>query len=36
MGEPLVRLIVDTQLEGWLDVSGPDGVDVYLPAYRMR
>lgn len=34
MGEPLVRFIVDTQLEGWLDVSSADAVDVYLPAYR--
>jgi hypothetical protein len=36
LGEPLVRLIVDTQLDGWLDASRPDGVDVYLPAYRPR
>jgi hypothetical protein len=36
LGEPLVRLIVDTQLDGWLDASRPDGVDVYLPAYRAR
>ena len=36
LGEPLVRLIVDTQLDGWLDVSPPDGVDVYLPAYHPR
>lgn len=36
LGEPLVRLIVDTQLDGWLDASAPDGVDVYLPAYRTR
>ncbi len=36
LGEPLVRLIVDTQLDGWLDVSPPDGVDIYLPAYRPR
>ncbi|HEY0830379.1 MAG TPA: hypothetical protein VGE99_04495 [Candidatus Dormibacteraeota bacterium] len=36
LGEPLVRLIVDTQLEGWLDVTPPDGVDIYLPAYRPR
>src|SRR5436853_1697356 len=33
LGEPLVRLIVDTHLDGWLDVSPPDGVDIYLPAY---
>jgi hypothetical protein len=32
MGEPLLRLIVDTHLDGWLDTR-PDGVDVYLPAY---
>ncbi len=36
MGEPLVRLIVDTQLDGWLDVRGQDGVDLYLPAYQPR
>jgi len=36
LGEPLVRLIVDTQLDGWLDASRPDGADVYLPAHRMR
>lgn len=34
LGEPLVRLIVDTKLEGWLDVSSPDAVDLYLPAYH--
>ena len=36
LGEPLVRLIVDTQLDGWLDARPPDGVDVYLPAYHAR
>lgn len=36
LGEPLVRLIVDTQLGGWLDARAPDEVDVYLPAYRTR
>jgi hypothetical protein len=36
LGEPLVRLIVDTQLDGWLDASAPDVADIYLPAYRMR
>ena len=36
LGEPLVRLIVDTQLEGWLDASATDSVDVYLPAYHPR
>jgi len=36
LGEPLVRLIVDTQLDGWLDASTPDVADIYLPAYRMR
>jgi hypothetical protein len=36
MGEPLVRLIVDTHLDGWLDASSPDGADVYLPAYPSR
>ena len=36
LGEPLVRLIVDTQLDGWLDASRADGADVYLSAYRAR
>jgi hypothetical protein len=36
LGEPLVRLIVDTQLNGWLDASRPDGADIYLPALRAR
>jgi hypothetical protein len=36
MGEPLLRLIVDIQLDGWLDSSSPDGVDIYLPAYNLR
>jgi hypothetical protein len=36
MGEPLVRLIVDTHLEGWLDASAPDAADIYLPAYKSR
>lgn len=34
MGEPLVRLIVDIHLDGWLDTSNPDRVDIYLPAHR--
>jgi hypothetical protein len=36
LGEPLVRLVVDTQLDGWLDASRPDGADIYLPAYSAR
>jgi hypothetical protein len=36
LGEPLVRLIVDTQLGGWLDASRPDGADIYLPASPAR
>jgi len=36
MGEPLLRLIVDTHLNGWLDASQPDGADIYLPAHRLR
>ncbi len=36
LGEPLVRLIVDTQLNGWLDTSEPDHADIYLPAHRSR
>jgi hypothetical protein len=36
MGEPLIRLIVDTHLDGWLEV-GPGGcANVYLPAYTGR
>jgi len=34
MGEPLLRLIVDVHLAGWLDASEPDRVDIYLPAHR--
>jgi hypothetical protein len=34
MGEPLLRLIVDTHLDGWLDAARSDGVDIYLPAVR--
>ena len=33
MGEPLLRLIVDTHLDGWLDTAKPGGVDIYLPRY---
>jgi hypothetical protein len=33
MGEPLLRLIVDSHLDGWLDTTRPDGADIYLPAY---
>lgn len=36
LGEPLIRLVVDMQLDGWLDASRSDGADVYLPAYRPR
>ena len=36
MGEPLLRLIVDTHLDGWLDASRPDAADIYLPAQRRR
>jgi hypothetical protein len=32
LGEPLVRLLVDTQMEGWLDVTRRDGLAIYLPA----
>jgi hypothetical protein len=34
MGEPLLRLIVDTHLDGWLDTTTPGGIDMYLPAHR--
>jgi hypothetical protein len=36
MGEPLLRLIVDTHLDGWLDTARRDGADIYLPAQRLR
>lgn len=36
MGEPLLRLIVDTHLDGWLDAGRRDGADIYLPAHRPR
>jgi hypothetical protein len=36
MGEPLIRLIVDTHLNGWLDAGRSDGADIYLPAHRPR
>lgn len=36
MGEPLLRLIVDTHLDGWLDTSRADGADIYLPAHPLR
>jgi hypothetical protein len=36
MGEPLVRLLVDTHLDGWLDVHEGGEPDIYLPAYRPR
>src|ERR1700682_6501024 len=34
MGEPLLRLIVDTHLDGWFDAPRPHGADIYLPAFR--
>ena len=36
MGEPLLRLIVDMHLDGWLDTTHPDRADIYLPAHRAR
>lgn len=32
LGEPLVRHMVDTLLDGWLDGSSPDRAVIYLPA----
>ena len=32
LGEPLVRLLVDNQLDGWLDVTQPECPRIYLPA----
>jgi hypothetical protein len=36
MGEPLIRLIVETHLDGWFDASHPDHADIYLPAQQPR
>jgi len=36
MGEPLIRLIVETYLDGWFDVSHADRADFYLPASQSR
>jgi hypothetical protein len=36
MGEPLIRLIVETHLDGWFDASDPDSADFYLPAQQPR
>jgi hypothetical protein len=36
MGEPLIRLIVETHLDGWFDASHPDRADIYLPAHQPR
>jgi hypothetical protein len=32
-GEPLVRFLVDTHLQGWLDSADPEQANIYLPAY---
>ncbi len=36
LGEPLIRLIVETHLDGWFDASQPDHADIYLPAHESR
>jgi hypothetical protein len=36
MGEPLIRLIVETHLDGWFDASDPERADIYLPARQTR
>jgi hypothetical protein len=36
MGEPLIRLIVETHLDGWFDASHQDHADIYLPARQPR
>jgi hypothetical protein len=36
MGEPLIRLIVETHLDGWFDASHADHADIYLPAHQPR
>ena len=36
MGEPLLRLIVDTHLDGWLDATQQTIISIYLPASRTK
>lgn len=36
MGEPLIRLLVDTHLDGWLDASDTTAPYIYLPAYHSK
>jgi hypothetical protein len=36
MGEPLIRLIVESYLDGWFDTSQADQADFYLPAHQSR
>jgi len=36
MGEPLIRLIVETHLDGWFDASHADRADFFLPAQHPR
>lgn len=36
MGEPLIRMLVDTHLDGWLDANRPGCADIYLPAISSR
>jgi len=36
MGEPLLRLIVDTHLDGWLDTADRARIHLYLPARLTR
>jgi hypothetical protein len=36
MGEPLLRLIVDIHLDGWLDTTQPKLISIYLPASMPR
>lgn len=36
MGEPLIRLIVESYLDGWFDASRQDRADIYLPAHESR
>lgn len=36
MGEPLIRLIVESYLDGWFDASKQDRADIYLPAHESR
>jgi hypothetical protein len=35
LGEPLVRFLVDTHLEGWVDVHSQESIAIFLPVFDM-